>query len=79
MKKFGIYVDDVPAVAKTKPKFISNIDQKIAFTMEMEIDRSLPFLDVKLMNKDGKEEFDFHRKITDTRRSIPITFNQSWS
>lgn len=35
--------------------------------METEVDRSLPFLNVKIINMDWKVGFDIHRKTTYTQ------------
>lgn len=55
----------------------NNSHTKIPFTMEAEIDHSLPFLDVKRIKKIGKVDFDYHRIITHNWRPISMTHNYS--
>lgn len=44
----------------------------------MEVGHSLPFADVIIINREGKVEFDIHRKSTHTQRTIPTSSNHSW-
>lgn len=69
------YVDDVLAILKRTHlrsflKFINGIHPAIKFTIEMENDGKLPFLDVQVIRVGAALEFDVYRKPTATSRYI---------
>lgn len=37
------------------------------------------FLNIEIINKDGKVEFEINRSINHTQRNIPIVSNLAWS
>lgn len=70
------YVDDVFAVFDTKynlEKFhlrLNHLSPTIKFTYEIEDKGVLPFLDIRIIRKNSKFEFDIYRKKTHTDRYI---------
>lgn len=69
------YVDDVLAIVKKNSTnamlhTINNQFQSIKFTIELEINKSIPFLDLLLTRKNNKIDFAIHHKQTSTKRTI---------
>lgn len=79
------YVDDCLAIVQAEKvddtlKLFNSICPEIQFTIEMETNNSLPFLDLLLTRiADGSIDFDIYRKDTCTDRYIPIESNQHFS
>jgi predicted GIY-YIG superfamily endonuclease len=77
-KYWGRYVDDVICVWPHGEEeleiffdHLNKINQKIKFTMEKEINKKLPYLDLLLENKlDGTLGHSVYRKITNTNRYL---------
>ena len=73
------YVDDTFCILKSNEvetflNHLNSVHQKIQFTMEMEKDNSLPFLDVKLLkNPNGTIGHTVYRKSTHTDRYLHAT------
>lgn len=70
------YVDDVFAVVHKDEvdetlRNINKIHKNIKFTMEVEENGRLPFLDITVKRNQGKPEFEIYRKPTHTQRVIP--------
>lgn len=70
------YVDDVFAVIKVNEaeSILSVLNSQypsIKFTIEIEKDGRLPFLDVMVQRRDAVIEFDVYRKPTNVPRYIP--------
>lgn len=77
------YVDDIVAIIKKdKEKELLNelnsCHDSIKFTIEMESDGKLPFLDLLLDRNQGAIEISIYRKPTSTYRYIPYTSNTSY-
>lgn len=63
------YVDDVLAIVKVDRlddvfTFINSRCDAIKFTREVELQSSLPFLDIRLTRSNGRIVFDIYRKPT---------------
>ena len=76
------FVDDVFAIIKKTHlrrflKFINSIHPAINFTMEMENNSKLPFLDVLVIPTNDHLEFDVYRKACTTSRYICINSQHS--
>lgn len=56
---------------------LNNQYESIKFTVEEECDEAIPFLDIKIMRKDKKIEFDIYRKPTNTSSYIPSDSNHN--
>ena len=74
------YVDDVFAVVKKNTadeilQHLNTLSPTIKFTLEKETDKKLPFLDLLIINNNGKIEFDIYRKPTHVPRYIPYASN----
>lgn len=69
------YVDDVFAVVKKEHinivlEKLNSISRHIKFTLEIEKDNKLPFLDLEISKEDGRLSFDIYRKNTTVERFI---------
>ena len=78
IKLWRRYVDDVFAIfeggledVRVFTDEISKIHPNIVFTFEIEQDRNLPFLDLKVKHSNGIIYFDIYRKDTTTSHMIP--------
>lgn len=76
------FVDDIGTIfdiSKCDPDDfltqLNNVYPTIKFTMEMEHDNKLPFLDVLLIRQDDHIEFDIYRKPTNNMQSIHESSN----
>ena len=77
-KRWKFYVDDIDVVwlhgIDNLEKFLENLNKQnnsIRFTMELETNRSLPFLDVLISNKeDGTIAHQVFRKKTHTKKYL---------
>lgn len=78
------YVDDVFAIVESSKteetlSFLNTMCKNINFTLELEHNRKIPFLDLVLhRNADGKIDIDIHRKETATQRYITNDSNHHW-
>ena len=79
------YVDDIFCIWTGTDRQLSqflnilnNINDSIQFTLEMEIENSLNFLDLKFFKNNNKLEVDIFRKPTTTDTVIHAKSNQSW-
>lgn len=76
------YVDDCFAVVNATQinetlELFNSVCPEIQFTIEPEVNNTLPFLDLKIIrNENGNIEFDIYRKDTCTDRFIPVESNQ---
>lgn len=77
---FKRYVDDIFAVVNYSPneladfiEYLNGLYPSIKFTHEVETNNSLPFLDILVIRKDSKFEFDVYRKPTQVDRYIDIS------
>lgn len=80
------YVDDILAIFDISKgninEFLDKINScfpSIKFTIEMENDGKLPFLDLLIIRNDNKIEFDIYRKETNTNQLIPPSSNHHYS
>lgn len=71
------YVDDIVAIVKKENlqtifEHINNIHQSVKFTMELEENNILNFLDIKIIRRNNMLKFGIFRKSTNTNRFITI-------
>lgn len=76
------YVDDIFAIVDKEElenlnNCINKIHKNIEFTVEIEEDGKLPFLDILVTRRSGKIGFNIYRKTTSTQRFIPANSNHS--
>src|SRR3978361_589466 len=78
------YVDDVFAcfIGSKRQldlflKYINNIhpNSNIKFTVEIDVDNKISYLDLTIENKNGRFEFSIYRKPTHTDTTIPYSSN----
>ena len=74
-KMWHRYVDDIIAIVPRKLigdslKLLNLQDKALKFTMEVETQKQLPFLDLKIMRDDKKISFGIHRKPTQSDNYI---------